>query len=42
MLCDAEVLSNSKRVQELMIELGELEESIKENYEEWDKLALKL
>jgi hypothetical protein len=29
-------------VQELMIELGELEESIKENYEEWDKLALKL
>lgn len=42
MLCDAEVLSNSRRVQELMIELGELEERIKENYKEWDKFALEL
>ena len=42
MLCDAEVLSRSIEVQELMVELNEIENALKENYEKWEELVTEL
>ena len=40
MLCDAEVLADSDKVQKLMIELGQIEDSLEKNYNEWESLVL--
>ncbi|MEG1798682.1 MAG: ABC-F family ATP-binding cassette domain-containing protein [Synergistaceae bacterium] len=42
LLCDAEVLSDSSRVQALMVELKETEDSLRENYPLWEELASKI
>ena len=42
LLCDAEVLSDSNRVRELMLELKETENRLKENYPKWEELAAKI
>ena len=42
LLCSQEVLSDSGRIQELMIELKEKENSLKALYDEWEELSLKI
>ena len=42
LLCDAEVLSDSVKVRELMLELKETENRLKENYPKWEELAAKI
>ena len=39
LLCSADTLSDSAKVQALMIELKEVEERLKENYPRWEELA---
>ncbi|MFR5880244.1 MAG: hypothetical protein ACLUEQ_05255 [Cloacibacillus evryensis] len=42
LLCSPEVLSDSQRIQGLMIELKEKEEALKRLYEEWEELSIKI
>lgn len=42
LLCTHEVLSDSRRVQDLMIELKEKENSLKTLYDEWEELGIKI
>lgn len=42
LLCSPEVLADSQRIQSLMIELKEKEETLKELYEEWEELSIKI
>ena len=42
LLCSQEVLSDSARIQELMIELKEKENSLKALYDEWEELSLRI
>ena len=42
LLCSQEVLSDSGRIQELMIELKEKENSLKALYDEWEELSLRI
>ena len=42
LLCSPEVLADSQRIQSLMIELKEREETLKELYEEWEELSIKI
>ena len=42
LLCSQEVLSDSGRIQELMIELKEKENSLKALYDEWEELSIKI
>ena len=41
-LCDPEILSNSQKIQELMIERNNLDNEIKNLYSEWEELNIKL
>jgi len=42
MLCDKETLSDSAKIQSLMIELKDTEARLKENYPKWEELAAKI
>lgn len=42
LLCSPEVLADSQRIQSLMIELKEKEETLKKLYEEWEELSIKI
>ncbi|MDO5115167.1 MAG: ATP-binding cassette domain-containing protein [Synergistaceae bacterium] len=42
LLCSQEVLADSSRIQRLMIELKEREEKLKELYQEWEELSVKI
>ena len=42
LLCDTEVLADSARVQQLMIELRETEARLAGNYPKWEELAAKI
>jgi ATP-binding cassette subfamily F protein 3 len=42
MLCDPQTLSNSKKVQSLMLERKDIEESLKSSCERWEELSLAL
>jgi ATP-binding cassette subfamily F protein 3 len=42
LLCDADVLADSAKVQNLMIELKETEARLQENYPKWEELSAKI
>jgi len=42
LLCDADVLADSAKVQDLMIELKETETRLQENYPRWEELSAKI
>ena len=42
LLCDPEVLGDSNKIQELMIELKDTEKRLEENYPLWEELAAKI
>ena len=42
MLCSPEVLSDSARIQSLMIELNGTEDALRRLYSEWEELGVKI